>query len=555
VTIALESGFPISSDGGLGITITPTTAQVGDLYVVNIQMQGIDATTAITAASDNVGQVTTWTRAGYYLDTTNNIRIEQWHGIVTGNTGAGTTVTFTFTGTTPSNYEYVAYCLTAGLGAGTPWRVVGYAGKANTTSTNVTWANVNSDSTTPQAFIGGGETANWGTYVSVSAGFTGFQTVGGHIGIYDLNLTASTGYAPVAVNGSTVSTTLGVIYSAAAAPAVNNGNFFMFIKDDGGGPPSSLGYTFGLNGTNEIQWAPTSSYPSTIAALTALGAKVSRQQLWYNNLTVAAVQPYYLACQAAGIQLLIVVAPIGPGPGGVAGANPQTLSAQPAFANALAAIATACPGIWWEIGNELDYNSPGLASTYVPFFSACVTALHAADSTCKVGPSPIANINGGGSGMTWQQTLVTNGLAAVPYDFTPIHWYQGPGNLPPRAPWYAGPPPGIGGTTPWESYVTTCKAQFVTWGITQPVWLTETGWQPTSGDTGDGYPDTTQALIATYMVEWLTDLNSLGIPVVIPYALYDSGGEQFGWMNVTNYETSSQAYTARPVYTAVQALL
>jgi hypothetical protein len=64
----------------------------------------------------------------------------------------------------------------------------------------------------------------------------------------------------------------------------------------------------------------------------------------------------------------------------------------------------------------------------------------------------------------------------------------------------------------------------------------------------------TQALQSQYITEFIADVPSLNLPVVLFYALYDSGSEQFGWMNVTNYETSSQAYTPRPVYTAVAAL-
>jgi hypothetical protein len=311
---------------------------------------------------------------------------------------------------------------------------------------------------------------------------------------------------------------------------------------------------YGINGPNEVQWADHASYTSTINALAALGAKVTRQAIYYNNLNVSTVQPFYTLCVAADLQLFLVVAPLGPGSGG-AGTYPETLSAQPGFANAVAAIAAACPGIWWEIGNECNSNSPGLASTYVPFFSTTVTALKAADSTCKVGPAPISNLNGGASGQIWYQALFTNGLAAVDYDFTPIHWYQYPSNLPPRVAFDAGGPPGGSGTTPWESYITTIQTVLAGWGNVKPVWLTETGWwEVTTGNSGDGYPDMTQALQSQYITEFIADVPSLNLPVVLFYALYDSGSEQFGWMNVTNYETSSQAYTPRPVYTAVAAL-
>src|ERR1019366_6829389 len=99
---------------------------------------------------------------------------------------------------------------------------------------------------------------------------------------------------------------------------------------------------YGLNGPNEVMYSSAASYPSTIAALKAVGATVSRQQIASTSMTVAQVQPYYNDCVAADIQLLLVETLPNPLP------NTTTHAAN------LATVAAACPGIWWEIGNEPD---------------------------------------------------------------------------------------------------------------------------------------------------------------------------------------------------------
>ena len=293
----------------------------------------------------------------------------------------------------------------------------------------------------------------------------------------------------------------------------------------------SLGYELGLNGPNEVMYSTAVSYPSTIAALKALGATVSRQQIASTSMTVGQVQPYYNACQAAGIQLVLVETLPDPLP------NTTTHAAN------LATVAAACPDIWWEIGNEPDQVPAISASLYPAFFSAAVTAIKAADPTCKIGPCPVSNINGGGGGQTWLAAAFTAGLAAIPYDFLPFHNYPYPTALPPTTAW-SGPYTAI-----------TLIPQFTAWatgqGNTKPYWNTECGWQDV--DTSAS-PNMTAALQASYMVTYLQAIAGYGLPVVIPYAMYDSGSQAYGWMDQFNYNLSNQYYTPRDVYTAVQAL-
>jgi len=310
--------------------------------------------------------------------------------------------------------------------------------------------------------------------------------------------------------------------------------------------PSTFNFKFGLNGTNEIQWDAPASYPSTIAALTAIGATISRQVLWGNNLNPAVVQPYYNACKAANIQLVLTIAPLGPNASGVWNAYPEVLPSGSAFATSIASIAAACPGIWWELGNECDQGSPNNAANYMPLYNRVVAAIKAADPTALVGPCPVANINIGGSGINWLQTLVTNGLATATMDFLPIHDYPIPNNIEGNVPW-------AGGLSA-ETMIPVALAQFTTWGLNPPkgVWLTEWGWQWQDSSTPPSVM--TLALQATYCVQFMQYLNGAGLPVVIAYSMADEG-QYYGWMNVTNQGAAGQTYTPRPVYTAVQNLI
>lgn len=306
----------------------------------------------------------------------------------------------------------------------------------------------------------------------------------------------------------------------------------------------SFPYSFGTN-DHFLMWSAPTSYP--IADMVALGVRVCRNDLYADatssytgtlasSETISAVQTWAAALRAAGIQPMIVVT-------FSTGVLPTTAT----FASNMATLVTACPGIWWEIGNEIEesWNGSISASSYVPFFSSAVTAMKAADPTCKIGPSPVANINDLGVGWTWVQAAFTAGLASVPYDFFSFHNYPYPSAAAPTVniwgPWVT--PPDYPASTSAITCIPYFTAQATAWGNTKPYWMTECGWQDV--DTS-ATPNMTDALQASYMVTFLQGIESYGLAVVTPYALSDSGGETYGWY------TASWA-APKPVVAAVEA--
>ena len=78
------------------------------------------------------------------------------------------------------------------------------------------------------------------------------------------------------------------------------------------------------------------------------------------------------------------------------------------FPGLLAEVAEAVPGIIWEIGNEWEAEQGGptiaRAQAYVTLFAATLSALKAADPSCKVCPNPVANVNPSGWGWGGRST-------------------------------------------------------------------------------------------------------------------------------------------------------
>lgn len=307
-------------------------------------------------------------------------------------------------------------------------------------------------------------------------------------------------------------------------------------------PAPSSTYQFGMN-EHFLMWTAPSAYP--IAIMQKLGVKVCRNDLYGDGKTssftgaltsaktISGVQTWATALRAGGIQPLVVVT----FPGKVLPA---------AFASDMATLAAACPGIWWEIGNELDASGISAAS-YVPFFAATVKAVQTADSTCKIGPSPVSNIDQGGGGWGFTQKMFATGLAAIPYDFHPFHSYQYPGNIPPNVTFFHG----TLGTPTFLEAIPFFIEQLTTWGNTKPPWLTEFGYKSLTTNSKDPttlYPEMTEALQAEYVLQELAALKGFNIPVAIVYELGDGGGETYGWY------TANWA-APKEVVAAVQALM
>jgi hypothetical protein len=301
-------------------------------------------------------------------------------------------------------------------------------------------------------------------------------------------------------------------------------------------PTNSFPYkgVFGLN-NHDLMWNDTHDYP--IAQLTAVGAKVFRNDLiadagshgqtgvFGSTECCVTVDDWSTKLRAAGIQPLIVITFV-------------SLLDTPTMVAGVEAIVKGTPGLWIEWGNELDYQAPSItAAEYVAQFEAIVTAAHAADPTCKIGPQPIANINPGGDGMVNMQAMADAGLFNIDFDFLPFHCYPWPSATGPTVPW--------DGAFTVESLIPQATASITAMGYKTGIfWITEFGYQ--SVDTS-ATPNMTPALQSQYILEEFTSPQFDAIPVLISYELQDGGGQVYGWMDAN--------LVAKPVYTAVAALV
>ena len=212
MTITLDTGYPISDALSRGSVTTPAlpSATSGNLFVFFIG--AFAGTGSDSAVSDTSGFVGTMTRAGSWVDSTNNNEYEIWTGLVT-STGQPT---IAFTTSAGSSCEVVAMSLHF---SGTAhWRLVGSTeGITNASSPTTQFPTVVSDSSADQAYIGYLLLANVYNN-SASTGFTGFSTTDSNNFIYDLALSSSTSYNPTMQQSATgFSSGIAAIFSADAA--------------------------------------------------------------------------------------------------------------------------------------------------------------------------------------------------------------------------------------------------------------------------------------------------------------------------------------------------
>lgn len=317
--------------------------------------------------------------------------------------------------------------------------------------------------------------------------------------------------------------------------------------------PTKLGYTFGING-HDLRWGyldPT----YTPALVTGCGAKVYRNDIlvvpgstqgadgtpgtFGSSQCTAAVKAWADALRAAGVQPMLVCTW-----GGSSNAAAPGLPETQTVVAGLKALCAAVPGLWIEWGNELGYSDPTSArdpSGYVAQFAAVVAAVHGTDSTAKIGPCPVANINPGSGGWKLAKSWFDNGLASVPYDFFPFHDYPWPTAEPPAYLWTShGSPGGYSA----ETLIPVFTSQVTAWGNKAPYWLTEFGWQ--SVDTS-ATPNMTEDLQSQYVVAFMEGIASYGLEVVLAYTLGDDS-QSYGFMN-------SDKTVKKPVYSAVAQAL
>ena len=511
ITGPVQSAFG-GGTAGTSYTITLGAAPgVGNSLI--LVANNYDQTNYITGVS---GGGVTWVLARQNrISGSGNGTAEIWYGL--NSTGVGTVITVTVA-STPANDAYAAVNEYAGITAFDTEN-----GFSNTvgvpTSPTLSLAGSGELVVAAVALQSGAGTPYGNSFVSFNASYS---ALGYADACYLIGNTGSTSFGSTSQNSAI---TIAAFKSAATPTA--SGNFFDFIKDDGGGPLAGLGYQLGLN-DHDLLYASSAVQQQVAGLLAAAGVTVHRCDLLAADITnTAMVTQWATNMRAAGIQPMIVV---------TFGTPWTALPNTTTFASDMATLVAACPGLWWEIGNEPDQGTIA-ASAYVPFFSAAVTAMKAADSTCKVGPCPISNVNGGGGGTTWLAAAFAAGLAAILYDFLPFHNYPWPTSLAPTTPW-SGPYSAI-----------TLIPQFTVWataqGNTKPYWMTECGWQSVDGPM-------TPALQSSYMVAFLQAITGYGLVVVIPYELSDGGGETYGWMNTVGGDYYNNP---KPVYTAVEALV
>lgn len=219
-----------------------------------------------------------------------------------------------------------------------------------------------------------------------------------------------------------------------------------------------------------------------------------------------------------------------------------------AFAEAAAWIASQVPGSHWELINEPDQyqfsyasNFPFTPAAYVDALTLAYPAMKAADPTCIVHMGPVANIlQGGQSGWAFLEACYTiNPNFWESFDIDGFHWYVYPGNC---------TTDNDEGAT-FEAQVNNLMALRTAHGNTKPVWTTETGWQSTTSGSGNGLPEMTPALQATYLVQWLQECEALypKLEVVFQFCLIDFPGGIWGLCSSPTVE--------KPSFAAVQTFL
>jgi hypothetical protein len=318
---------------------------------------------------------------------------------------------------------------------------------------------------------------------------------------------------------------------------------------------SSLGYVLYFNNpgsTTELQNCPQSA-----AAFTAtFGALAASQS--FDPQAAVKINALKAECAQYGLELILVVsgawAPTySPGLSGNvpnSGYNTNYPCTPQQFADAMSWLVARCPGLHWEIGNELDryqYGS-GIAllmnpALYMEILSLCYPAMKAADPSCVVHLGPVANINQGGSGWNWLAGLYKNSVTPHSLkDIISIHLYPGPTNCPYLDGNLWGPDLNI----QYLEY----QAFLESVGETAATWITEIGWPSVTTNSSDVFPEMTPQLQAQYTTDFLNAFNELGPEVIILFSLGDapSAGLFYGQVS------GAGPYTPKPVFAAIQAL-
>lgn len=278
--------------------------------------------------------------------------------------------------------------------------------------------------------------------------------------------------------------------------------------------PLSVAY-----GVNESLFRITANTASKLALIAGTGAKWVRADApWGPNgswggiestpgtgsfqpAAAATINALKASCIALGMNLIVPVDQ-GAGGGNIGALTPAQLAA------AMAWIAGQCPGITWEILNEPDFNGT-TGTTYAAICQAVYPAMKAADPTCTVVAGAIA--------VPQTTTFITAAYAAGIkgfYDVMSIHTYDSLAGYGTAFP--------LGGSFDPAHHlafnVSTHQAVMAANTDAAPLWITECGWDSFTADAGS----VTLAQQAEFLARWLSETQTIGVPVVISYNLVDA---------------------------------
>ncbi len=239
-----------NDSGSSTLSVSPKTA--GDVLVMAVQAQ--PATSAQVGGLSG-GGVATWSKAIAYPGSAEGSDVELWWGVV--STPGASTVTVTWTGSTPEYRELAAQEFGAGTGAA--WSVDKTGGSASTTGT-VTFASLTPSSSSGELYFGYGAVSG-GASAGPTPGFSyDAPTANANVVAYDGDVTATAG--PTAPQSSTGSDSVAVLLAATSG---SSGNTVTVTN------PGTQTSTVGTAITALTPTATDSSKTATISSWSATG--------------------------------------------------------------------------------------------------------------------------------------------------------------------------------------------------------------------------------------------------------------------------------------------
>jgi hypothetical protein len=267
----------------------------------------------------------------------------------------------------------------------------------------------------------------------------------------------------------------------------------------------------------------------------------------FNEAIITYVADIKALAESYGITVLFLldgfISSVEP-PAGTANYTPGLPYTPAAYAAACAWLCSQVKGLHLEGVNEPDgyanWNGtvPLLASDYAIAMPLIYAQCKAADPTCVIHIAPVSGVNGGA--LTWRQALLAALANFAEYiDLDGFHFYTWPRNAPPST---------LDGQI--ASFLSAA-------GVTKPAWITEGGILSLTTNSGDQYPEMTDALQATYLPALIQLAIGL-VEVFMIYCLQDYGtGSSAGYWGLIDQGLPSGPdadANPKPSYAAIQAL-